>query len=229
MYSRTKLTLPRKQKGIVLLMMVIIIVFASVSYLLSKISVTDIKQQHQQLTQNALKQAKQALLAYAMTRTELAPPVVSSKQPGMYGYLPCPANNNGEGISVGSCGMRFKNTLGWFPWKSLDMPPLRDGNGDCLLYAVSSSYKWSPNARMLNEDTPGMLQVVDENGTIIQGAKAKDRVVAIIFLPGKYLPGNFGLKIQLKNVVMIKIISALTWILIQSQRVRLSIIVRYQI
>ncbi len=194
MSSSEKLGLPEKQKGIILLIMTIIIILASVSYLLSEFSVTEIKQQHQQITQNALKQAKQALLAFTMTRANLVS-LVSSKQPGMYGYFPCPAiNNTIEGISDGSCGMRFRNTLGWFPWKSLDMPPLKDGNGDCLLYAVSSSYKFSPNAGMLNEDSFGMLQVDDGNGTVIQGGVAKDRVVAIVFSAGQALAGQHRVK-----------------------------------
>lgn len=187
MNSHYPSSLPDKQQGVVLLMMVVIIILVAVSYLIAMQSVTAMVEQRQQVTRKVLKQAKQALLAYAQTRADQQIP---SPQPGRYGYLPCPANNNSEGISTGSCGSRYLNALGWFPWKSLDMPILKDGNGNCLLYAVSSTYKWSPDAKMLNEDSPGMLQLVDESGAVVQGTTASGRVVAMVFSAGQALAGQ---------------------------------------
>ena len=177
-----------KQKGIAVLMVVIVIALSISVYYFSSISIIDIKADKQQKTRIALQQAKTALLAYAKLRADISIP---SSQSGKYGYLPCPANTNGDGNSVGSCGGVNKNYLGWFPWRSLGMPALKDGNGDCLLYVVSSTYKFNPIAGMLNEDaTYGMLQVVDENNTDIHGAVAQDRAVAIIFSAGSALSGQ---------------------------------------
>ncbi len=178
----------KKQHGLVLLVMVVVIFLAVSSYYFSSISIVEIKTDNIQKTQNALKQAKQALISYATLRSDVPDP---SLQPGKYGYLPCPANTNGDGNSVGSCGVKKTSYIGWFPWRSLGMPPLIDGNGDCLLYAVSSTYKYNPEAGMLNEDTNfGMFQVIDENGNIIHGDAAQNRVVAIVFSAGTALSGQ---------------------------------------
>ncbi|MCK5662321.1 MAG: hypothetical protein KAI17_02495, partial [Thiotrichaceae bacterium] len=176
-----------KQNGLVLLVLVIMIFLAVSSYYLTSISVTEIKVDNIKRTQFALKQAKQALLSYAVSRADLTAP---SAQPGRYGFLPCPANisstnNTGDGTSVGSCNASKLNTVGWFPWKSLSIQPLRDGNNDCLYYAVSGSYKTNPEAGMLNEDSYGMLQVVDADGVEMPGSADEDRVVAIIFSAGE--------------------------------------------
>jgi len=177
------------QKGITLLIVVIFISMAAIAYYLTGLSAQEIKHHQIISTSKALHQAKQAVLAYAATRADISLP---SPQPGEYGFLPCPETfkNGSEGNSAGSCGDDNVNTIGWLPWKSLGLPPLKDDSGTCLLYAVSASYKSNPSYMMLNEDTNGMFQVVDESGTIIQGTSPEDRVVAIIFAPGKTLPGQ---------------------------------------
>lgn len=180
--------LKKKQNGIVLLVLIIAIALTVSAYYFSNISIVDIQTDNIQKTRVALKAAKKALIGYATVRSDLTDP---SFQPAKYGYLPCPANNNGDGNSMGSCGGAKKSTIGWFPWRSLGMAPLKDSNGDCLLYAVSSTYKYDPEANMLNEDTNfGMFQVVDENDNIIYGDTAQNRVVAIVFSAGKALSGQ---------------------------------------
>lgn len=185
----------KKQDGITLLVVVIALAITISVYYFSSISIVEIETDKIKKTQSALKQAKQALLAYAAVRAELTPAMVSSTQPGRYGFLPCPANisatnNIGDGISVGNCNTAKKNSVGWFPWRSLKMQPLRDGNGDCLYYALSSSYKASPDAGMLNEDSYGMLQVVDGNGNAEPSASVDDQVVAIVFSVGHVINGQ---------------------------------------
>ena len=175
------------QKGIVLLIFAIILSMAVIAYFLSGLSSQELIQNQTVSTSKSLSRAKQALLAYAASRADVATPSV---QPGRLGFLPCPANNNGEGNSVGSCGASNTAYLGWFPWRSLGLPPLKDESGTCLLYAVSGSYKFNPPADMLNEDSYGMFQIVDESLNIVQGVDPEDRVVAIVFAPGKALPGQ---------------------------------------
>ena len=177
----------KKHDGIALLALVIALALTFSVYYFSSVSLVNIQVDNQQDTRIALKQAKQALLSYAMIRSDLTDPTI---QLGRYGYLPCPADYNGEGNSVGVCEAVKENALGWFPWRSLGVSPLKDGNGDCLLYAVSSSYKFNPIAGMLNEDTNGMFQIVDEAGTTIAGANPEDRVVAVVFSAGNALVGQ---------------------------------------
>jgi hypothetical protein len=178
----------KKQGGIALLVLIIVLALTFTTYYFSNVSLTEINVDNVKKTRLALKQAKQALLAYATLRSDVKTP---SLQPGKYGYLPCPANTNGDGNSMGSCGIAKTNYLGWFPWRSFGMAPLKDSNGDCLLYAVSSTYKYNPEAGMLNEDANfGMFQVVDENNNIIFGDTAQERVVAIVFSAGTALAGQ---------------------------------------
>ena len=176
-----------KQDGIAVLVLVIFIALSTIAYFLSEFSPGRIKQQQQISTAQSLSRAKEALIAYAVSRGDVKDP---SEQPGRLGYLPCPANNNGEGNEVANCNARNEAALGWFPWRSLGLPPLRDESETCLLYAVSGSYKLRPPPDMLNEDSYGMFQVVDENLNVVQGINPEDRVVAIIFAPGEALPGQ---------------------------------------
>lgn len=191
MAAGTLVQTSRNQQGLALLVTVILIVLAFAAYSLSGISINQVNVDNSRKTTIALKKAKVALLSFAVVRSELVSPMVLSAQPGMYGYLPCPADNNGDGNSVGSCDNAGENTLGWFPWKSLMLSPIKDGNGDCLLYAVSSTYKFNPASNMLNQDSYGMFEVRNETGVPASGATPQeDRVVAIIFSSGKALPGQ---------------------------------------
>jgi hypothetical protein len=177
----------RKQEGIVVLVLVIIIAVSTIAYALSEFSPSKVKHQQVISAGKALSRAKDALIAHAVARADVVKP---SEQPGRLGYLPCPANDNGEGNSVGNCGSQNEAALGWLPWRSLGLPPLRDESGTCLLYAVSGSYKFRPPTSMLNEDTYGMFQVVDHNRNVVQGLNPEDRVVAIVFAPGPALQGQ---------------------------------------
>ena len=176
-----------RQHGVALLFLVVAIALAFSAYYFSKVSIVEIQADNVQKTRLVLKTAKNALIAYATIRSDLTDPSV---QPAKYGYLPCP-DFNGDGNSVGNCGVAGTSTIGWFPWRSLGMETLRDSNGDCLLYAVSSTYKYKPEAGMLNDDTNfGMFQVVDEYDNIIYGETAQNRIVGIVFSAGTALTGQ---------------------------------------
>ena len=178
---------PARQHGVALLFLVVAIALAFSAYYFSKVSIVEIQADNVEKTRLVLKTAKNTLIAYATMRSDLTDPSV---QPAKYGYLPCP-DINGDGNSVGNCGIAGTSTIGWFPWRSLGMEPLRDSNGDCLFYAVSSTYKYKPEAGMLNDDTSfGMFQVVDENNNIIYGDKAQNRIVGIVFSAGTALTGQ---------------------------------------
>ena len=175
----------KKQNGIALLVLVIVLALTLSTYYFTSISVVDIQIDRLEKTRNALKQAKQALINYAVMHADRRPAVDNV---GEFGYLPCPHISDGlEGKQDGTCNGRYKNTIGYLPWYSLDTEVLKDGNGNCLWYAVSSSYKNSPNSLLINEDTNGMFQIVDSSGAVVKGNSPEDRVVAIIFSPGHLL------------------------------------------
>jgi len=116
----------------------------------------------------ALALAKRALLAYGL---QASVPVTANRP----GSLPCPDLNN-DGQSSGSC--TEADTLGWFPFRTLDLPDLRDASNSRLWYAVSKEFR-SSVATARNSDTPGTLSL-DGSGD----------VVAVIIAPGAALDGQ---------------------------------------
>lgn len=148
--------------------------------------------EHDQQAASALAQAKDALIGYATTYRDRN----GSK---VFGYLPCPdmgRNPAGaEGLEdSGGCidpGNKDKSVIGRLPWRTLGLPPLRDGNGDCLWYAVSGNFKNSTQTDLMSWDTNGQFEVFAQDGVSqIAGTSATNRAVAIIFSPGPALAGQ---------------------------------------
>lgn len=170
----------KKQQGIVLLMLVIMLVLIASSYYFSSISVVDIKLDRMQQTQESLRQARQALIDYARTHADGN----GGGLPAEYAYLPCPDKTaaSTEGNQDPNCGARHISQLGYLPWRSLDMPALKDGSGSCLWYAVSGSYKGENSSGLVNYDTVGQFQLFNNNGALVGSD-----VVAIVIAPGHAL------------------------------------------
>lgn len=173
------MTFQKQQHGLALLTFVIVIALAFVSYSISNLEIANIKVEQAKDTQLALKKAKQALINFAVLNVD--------SEPGYYGFLPCPDVSDtavpSEGGSDGTCGITSYNSIGLFPWTSLETGVLRSNGGDCFWYVVSGDYKASPATKMLNEDSNGAFKVYDYKGAIKYGATAEDRVVAIVFNP----------------------------------------------
>ncbi len=102
-------------------------------------------------------------------------------------------------MAAGSCGASLVSAIGKLPWKTLGLDAIRDGSGECLWYAVSGTYKNSPNgvsgstttSNMMNWDTNGQFDVMDTNGTsFLTGATSDTNAVAVIFAPGAALSGQ---------------------------------------
>ncbi|MBI3042468.1 MAG: hypothetical protein HYY78_06550 [Betaproteobacteria bacterium] len=129
-------------------------------------------------TAAALARARDALIGYAARNTT---------QPGI---LPCPDSDN-DGDADSPCGATGVTAIGRLPWKTLGLPDLRDGSGECLWYAVSANFKNSgaSGPSWLNSDSPGTLVVSDHNGTQLFPAMATT-VAAIILAPGTTLSGQ---------------------------------------
>ena len=177
----------RNQGGIALLTFVILVALAAITYYFATISPVELKIDRQQQTRLILKQAKQALIAHAITHAD------QPGDAGEFGDLPCPDFQLtlppfGEGVADGgACGGNLVVTTGYLPWRSLGIDALKDSSGTCLYYAVSPSYKITNNVVMLNEDTNGMIQIVDSTGAVITGATADERPVAVVLAAGAAL------------------------------------------
>ena len=120
-----------------------------------------------------------------------------------FGYLPLPdmghvsnLNNGEEGKAAGGFSGNYQNRvmIGRLPWRTLGYPhPIKDQYGECLWYAVSGTFKDSPQTPSLNWDTLGNLELnaIEANESrALSGGNENFRPVAIIFSPGPALSGQ---------------------------------------
>jgi type II secretory pathway pseudopilin PulG len=153
--------------------------------------------QRDRLSDAALAQAREALIAYAADH-----PINAAVGPG---YLPCPDLDN-DGWAEATCGSLDgasgqEQRLGRLPWKTLGIEDLRDGYGERLWYAVSSKYKGLLNcgaSRACVDMSPdaalGTITVRDPSGTIIHDGTIGEAyraveggAVAVVIAPGPRL------------------------------------------
>jgi Tfp pilus assembly protein PilX len=199
------MNLPARQRGAALLILLglfsVILIYAVVVGL--NRSAVDMAQERAQKTSTALAQAKEALIAYAVTYGD----DFSNAQP-VPGFLPCPETvptPNLEGVAAGTtadCGSALVSKLGRLPWRTLGLGPVTDGSGECLWYAVSGTYKnlsrvttVTTTSNVMNWDTNGQFNVMAADGTTyLVGAppavSTDTRAVAVIFAPGRPLSGQ---------------------------------------
>lgn len=170
------------QHGGALLVMLVILVMGITTVFITSLSSTAIQNRRNHSSAESLARAKEALIGYALT--------YGDTHTAAHGYLPCPdlSGSNGEGSSPGSCGSAGAHQLGRLPWRTLDLPALFDGSGECLWYAVSGKYKNNPPdpSTTMNWDNTGDLTIYADNGNTIEA----NEVVAAIIAPGKPLSGN---------------------------------------
>ncbi|HXU94759.1 MAG TPA: hypothetical protein VFP33_13995 [Gallionella sp.] len=178
---------PARQRGVALMVMLVILVLGLAATLVGSLNSASLRNEREAKTAAALAQARDALIGYAITYGDTHPGQV-------HGYLPCPNQSGGtagatEGIAAVSCGAKNISQLGRLPWRTLNLPPLRDGNGECLWYAVSGTYKNNTATDLMNWDTNGQLQVYESDGTTLQ-TPADNQAVAVIFAPGAAQSGQ---------------------------------------
>jgi len=198
-----------RQRGAALMVFSIIFVLAALAYLLSSLGPDLSEARRERLTHDALAQAREALMGYAVTfRDEQNRLKIAAGQPPdnyVYGYLPLPDlgtdNNTNIGCPDEGCDANLsgsalnKTVVGRFPWRLFGTEPLRDGNGECLWYIVSGSHQRIEKAVPMNWDALGQIDIVTTND--IDPAKlrsliatAHDRPVAIIISPGSAIGGQ---------------------------------------
>ena len=159
-----------RQRGAAFVLAMLLL-FAALGVVLAvELAAASTAAQRDRVSDRALAQAREALIAYATDR-----PINSSVGPG---YLPCPDLDD-DGWAESTCGSQSGDSgqserLGRLPWKTLGLPDLRDGYGERLWYAVSSKYKGLLNcavSRACLDMTPdtalGTITVRDSAGTVL--------------------------------------------------------------
>lgn len=165
---------PRRQHGAALMVMLVIMVMGTATFLVSSLSKSALSTVRQETTSAALAQAKEALIGYAAS---------DDNRPG---ELPCPDINDDGVITITGpdadySGSNCISLVGRLPWKTLGLPDLRDAAGERLWYAVSDPFHANAS-NALNSDTAGTLSV--------SGNITANNVIAILFAPGQALPGQ---------------------------------------
>lgn len=158
-----------KQRGVVLLVVMLLILVAGSFVLLKALNIAANRQADDPdaTTYRALKQAKQALIGYAVNTPALTP---SGLGPGR---LPCP-DLNGDGAAAGTCSLGGANAMtGRFPYREIMSDRIVDGAGEPLWYALDEAYRYHLANVVINSDTP--------NGLVVD---AQTDIVAVIIAPG---------------------------------------------
>src|SRR5262249_32218991 len=133
---------------------------------------------------SALRQAKEALIAYAASeQSQLA--VGTYFQPGS---LPCPAKDNDNGLEQ-CTGSNARSMIGRLPWTTMRIDDLRDASGERIWYAVSHDFRHmacpAANCTTINSDTQGQITVTDSTTGVVTS-----NVVAVLVAPGLVIQGQ---------------------------------------
>lgn len=180
----------RRQRGAALLIMMIVLVLGVAALLARELATRATATARIADNAAALARAKEALLGHAVN--------YDATHPGTHGLLPCPDRDTSGGFTEGAahdsaCLARYRNVIGRFPWRTLGLAPSNGETGECLWYAVSGTWKAATAAlpELVNPDTNGQLRVFAADGTtLLAGATAAERPVAVIFAPGAALAGQ---------------------------------------
>ncbi len=167
-----------KQSGTALIIFFLVLILAGMAVLFSTLDSNGIKIERDKKTAAALAEAKAALLGW------------SAGHATMPGALPCPDTNNTG--SKGACTV-FAGIIGRLPWKTLGIIDLRDGNGECLWYALSPIYRdtiavASRGPSPINSNIPGTIMVMGADGITL--SVPVNPVIAVIIAPGAPLTGQ---------------------------------------
>ena len=143
-----------RQGGAALLAFALLVVVGASYALLLKInSGPGLYARQQAATWQALSQAKQALLAYALTYPEAVNPEYAP------GYLPCPDRDRDGSANDGPCAFASGSTIGRLPFQTLKIPEPIDASGAALWYALADNFRHNPKLEPLNSETPADLRL----------------------------------------------------------------------
>ena len=155
------------QRGAALLGLMLLFFLGGMSWLLAGMSTTSAQIHRDRITTAAMSEAKAALIGRAAQ---------DAHRPGS---LTCPDTDD-DGIA-NQVGGNCDAYLGRLPWKTLDLPDLRDGQGERLWYALTPELRDNPAAEPINSLTPLSLS--------IDGA---GNIAALLFSAGPPLASQSG-------------------------------------
>lgn len=168
----------RHQGGIALLAMLTLLTLWGLYLFVGQLSATQLRAERERNAAAALAEAKAALIGDAVARLSLND-TVYLRLPDLGTNIGSPAEGYASGIFSGD--ERDLSVLGKFPWKTLDIAPLRDRYGECLWYVVSGRFKVAPKTKApMNWDTQGQIDVIDGTGKMIA-----TNLAALIAAPGQ--------------------------------------------
>jgi hypothetical protein len=161
-----RITLPARQSGAALLILLALFATAAIYMLVSSLNRGSVALSlaRSEKDRAVMQQAKAALIAWAAAQA------LTAAHPG---GLPCPDRNN-DGNAEGSCGST--NRLGRLPYKTLGIGELRDSSGELLWYGLSSNFR---NTGTVNSDRQGTITV--------SGLTPATNAVAVVLAPGTRL------------------------------------------
>jgi hypothetical protein len=160
----------RKQRGSMVVVLLAVLVLFGTYAILHSLNIAAVRVERDRATQEALAKAKEALVAYAAS---------DANRPG---ELPCPDINDDGAATPGVdyIGSACASLIGRLPWKTLDLPDLRDDSGERLWYAVSDDFHASGSVA-LNSDTAFRT---GNTSLTLTGQQAGTNLVALVFAPG---------------------------------------------
>jgi hypothetical protein len=162
------------QYGQIIILMVLLLVLASGFFVYSMAGSRSIDYKRDAKTDAALALARDALLGRALS---------DFNRPGS---LPCPdavtniANNvPGDGNADLLSGSNCPSYIGRLPWKTLELPELRDGDGEDIWYALSPAFT-DATGNAINTDSIGTITAYSGSNS----SAVSTRAVAVVFSPG---------------------------------------------
>lgn len=156
------------ERGVALLLFMFLVFGIGTTIFLTTWNNSRVRLEHDQKTELALQQAKEALIAFATTHKSLP------------GRLPCPEDTSligtaNEGNEQGSCS-NSSTVVGRLPWRSLGLNKPVDADGESLWYVRSPGFQSKP----INSDSTGKIQ--------LDGLA--NAAVALVIAPGTPLSGQ---------------------------------------
>ncbi len=161
-----------------LLFLVIITMMLGIYFLAGLPALTARDIQGGKKTASMLGQARDALMGRAI------------QDVGRPGSFACPdimtnISNNvpNDGIADLLSGNDCPAYAGRLPWRTLDLPDLRDASGERLWYVLSRNFRDDDSAQPINSDTKGTLTVYAQDG-VTSLTPPGSEAVAVVFAPG---------------------------------------------
>lgn len=181
----------RRPTGFIIALALAVLVGTALFFVFLQAGAAAAAMRRERSTDEALAQAREALIVYAAER-----PMGAAVGPG---FLPCPDLDD-DGWAESTCGSLSgdrgqEQRLGRLPWKTLGLPDIRDGHGERLWYAVSTRFKGLLNcaaSAACVELTPatalGTITVRDATGAVVLDGTSGDPVhggaAAVVIAPG---------------------------------------------